>query len=169
MGDPQNGWFIREHPIKWVIREYPHFRKCPTVAWRKCSPASTACVLMVLVASGSSWKPLSFTGVRNGAAKIRRKNTVVPFNDGTIKEQEGTTSPSCLFKMQRWSFQKQGELSWALVTTTAQEDLVYCFLLEVGWNWQTAKVGKGNDIIETTVPSNESNNHTLCFFLEPTW
>ena len=28
-----NGWFIRENPIKWMIWEYPHFRK-PPYEWR---------------------------------------------------------------------------------------------------------------------------------------
>ena len=33
MGDPQNGWFIRENPnLKWMMTGgYPYFRKPPIV------------------------------------------------------------------------------------------------------------------------------------------
>ena len=29
MGDPQNGWFVVENPMKWMMLGYPHFRKPP--------------------------------------------------------------------------------------------------------------------------------------------
>ena len=31
MGDPQNGWFIREIPLKWMIWGYPYFRQPPYI------------------------------------------------------------------------------------------------------------------------------------------
>ena len=30
-GTPIAGWFIMEHPIKWIISGYPHFRKPPHI------------------------------------------------------------------------------------------------------------------------------------------
>jgi len=38
IGIPQNGWFIMENPIKWMIRRYPYFRKHPYIhnqLWQK--------------------------------------------------------------------------------------------------------------------------------------
>ena len=31
LGVPQNGWFIMEHPVKWMIWGYPYFRKHPYI------------------------------------------------------------------------------------------------------------------------------------------
>ena len=38
IGIPQNGWFIMEIPIKWMIWGYPYFRKHPPSNYQKTPP-----------------------------------------------------------------------------------------------------------------------------------
>ena len=57
MGDPKNGWFIREIPLKWMIWGYPYFRKPPYMAWVNCEqnelpPKKRKCGTMSIAAAG---------------------------------------------------------------------------------------------------------------------
>ena len=56
MGVPSNGWFIVENPIKWMIWEYPYFRKPPNMKENSVSTTIFVCskALVILPGQGTT-------------------------------------------------------------------------------------------------------------------
>ena len=52
IGVPQNGWFIMENPIKWVVWGYPYFWKHPFLGDRFIPEKKKAASLATMIFLG---------------------------------------------------------------------------------------------------------------------